>query len=242
MNEIITIASSTWMNVLRMKVVYFLVACVWVLVACAINYDVLSLGLHKELMVDVSLVLNAVAAMLVVVSLTFDIPKEIREGIASTLLSKPLGRYKYLIGKMIGCFVTGFVICGLIAVGSFVIFRIFNLEIVREMFQTQLLVILSLIPMSAIGVLFAVIFPEVLSPILTVLFVWFAYSTRALDSIPVLYGGLLPDFELFNFRSVAVYHTVIPWSYVGLVTLWGICYAAFAISLASLIFERQDIK
>jgi len=43
MNEIITIASSTWKNVLRMKVVNFLIFCVLVLVGSAYNYDVLSM-------------------------------------------------------------------------------------------------------------------------------------------------------------------------------------------------------
>ena len=157
MNEIITIASSTWKNVLRMKVVYFLIFCALVLVGSAYNYDVLSMGLQKELMIDVSLVLNSIAAMLVVISLTFEIPKELREGVASTLLSKPLGRFQYLFGKMIGCIV----ICALIAVGSFVIFNVaFGDRISVSMLQTQLLVILAMIPMSAIGVLSPRSFPK----------------------------------------------------------------------------------
>lgn len=243
MNEIITIASGTWKNVLRMKVVYFLILCALVLVASSINYDVLSMGLQKELMIDVSLVLNSIAAMLVVISLTFEIPKELREGVASTLLSKPLGRFQYLIGKMFGCIVTGAVICALIAVGSFFIFNMsFGERIGVTMFQTHLLVILALIPMSALGVLFAVLLPEVIAPIITVVVVWFAFSTKFLAGIPVLYGGILPDLDLFNFRANAVYQVQIPWMYVLLVTLWGICYAAFALSLASIVFERKDIK
>lgn len=243
MNEIITIASGTWKNVLRMKVVYFLILCALVLVASAVNYDVLSMGLQKELMIDVSLVLNSIAAMLVVISLTFEIPKELREGVASTLLSKPLGRFQYLLGKMCGCVVTGAVICALIAVGSFIVFNIsFGERIGVTMFQTHLLVILALIPMSALGVLFAVLLPEVIAPIITVVVVWFAFSTKILASVPVLYGGILPDLDLFNFRANAVYQVNIPWMYVLLVTLWGICYAAFALSIASIVFERKDIK
>lgn len=243
MNEIITIASGTWKNVLRMKVVYFLIFCALVLVGSAYNYDVLSMGLQKELMIDVSLVLNSIAAMLVVISLTFEIPRELREGVASTLLSKPLGRFQYLFGKMIGCVVTGAVICALIAAGSFVIFHVaFGDRITVSMFQTQLLVILAMVPMSAIGVLFATVLPEVLAPILTVVAVWFAFSTRILAGFWGLYGGILPDLDLFNFRANAVYQIQIPWMYVLLVTLWGICYAAFALSLASIVFERKDIK
>ena len=110
------------------------------------------------------------------------------------------------------------------------------------MFQTHLLVILALIPMSALGVLFAVLLPEVIAPIITVVVVWFAFSTKVLAGIPVLYGGILPDLDLFNFRANAVYQVQIPWMYILLVTLWGICYAAFALSIASIVFERKDIK
>ena len=243
MNEIITIASGTWKNVLRMKVVYFLIFCALVLVASAINYDVLSMGLHKELMIDVALVLNSIAALLVVISLTFEIPKELREGVASTLLAKPLGRFQYLLGKMIGCVVTGAVICFLIAIGSFIVFNIsFAQRIDVTMFQSHLLIILALIPMSALGVLFAVLLPEVIAPIITVVVVWFAFSTKFLSNIWGLYGGILPDLDLFNFKANAVYQVSIPWMYILLVTVWGICYAAFALSLASIIFERKDIK
>ena len=53
-------------------------------------------------MIDVSLALNAVAAALVVISITFEIPRELRQGVASTLLTKSLGRTQYLAGKLIG--------------------------------------------------------------------------------------------------------------------------------------------
>ena len=92
------------------------------------------------------------------------------------------------------------------------------------------------------AVLFAVALPEIVAPIVTVLVIWFSHSMGLLSNLPVIYGGILPDLELFNFKASAVYQTVIPWSYVVLVTLWGICYAVFAASLASLIFSRKDIR
>lgn len=242
MNELFAIAGSTWRNVLRLKVVYFLVFCVWVLVACALNYDVLSLGLEKELLIDASLMLNTVTAVLIVLSMTFEIPRELKEGVASTMLTKPLGRTNYLVGKMLGNIVVGFVLCALVAAGSFLIFRVSYSETIGQaMLQSQIMVILSVIPMSALAVLFAVLLPEVVAPVVTVLVIWFSYSVGILN-IPVICGGILPDLELFNFKASAVYKTVIPWSYVVLVALWGICYAIFIAALASLVFSRKDIK
>ncbi len=243
MSEIFAIAGSTWRNVLRMKVVYFLIACVWILVACALNYDVLSLGLEKNLLIDASLMLNTLTAVLVVVSITFEIARELKDGVASSMLSKPLGRTHYLMGKVLGNIVVGVVLCFLVAAGSLAILRLSHPDPVSMMMlQSQLLVILSVIPMSALAVLFAVVLPEVVAPVVTALVVWFAFSTGLLGDIPVLYGGILPDLDLFNLKGCAVYDISVPWSYIGLTAAWGVCYAVFAASLASLIFSRKDIR
>lgn len=243
MSEIMAIASGTWKNILRMKVVYFLVFCVWVLVGIASMYEVLTLGYQKPLMIDVALVLNGIAAALVVLSVTFEVPRELRQGVAATLLTKSLGRTQYLAGKMIGICVAGFVICALIAAGSFLIYsQSFSERIAATMLQAQLMVILSIIPMSAVAVFFATLFPEVVAPVLTILVIWFAYSTGVLSNIPVLYGGILPNLDFFNFKSHAVYLDPIPGTYILYATAWGICYAVFLLMFTSFFFKAKDIK
>lgn len=244
MSEIIAIASGTWKNMLRMKVVYFLIVCVWILVGIARLYETLTIGYHKPLMVDVSLVLNAIASVLVALSVTFDIPRELRQGVAATLLTKSLGRTQYLIGKAIGVCIAGFVICILIAAGSFLIYsQVFHETIAATMYQAQILLIVSIIPMSAIAVFFATLFPEVVAPVLTILAIWFAYSTGVLANIPILYGGILPNLDFFNIRSYAVYTSVnVPGSYMLLATIWGLAYALFLLMLTSFFFKVKDIK
>lgn len=243
MNEIMAIASSTWQRVLRMRSVYFLILCVFILIGSALNYDVLSMNEHKALTIDISLALNTVAMILMVVSMSFEIPRELREGVASTLLSKPLGRTEYLAGKMIGTAITGLVISAIIAAGSVIIIKIaFTEQTALSMLQSHILVGLSVIPMSAIGVLFSIIIPEMITPIITVIAIWFAFSTKALSGIKLLYGGILPDLDFFNLKALAVYGEKIPWEYVGMALLWGIVYSIFVVSLASLIFRYKDIK
>ena len=243
MGEIIAIASGTWKNILRMKVVYFLIFCVWILVGIANMYEILTIGYHKPLMMDVSLVLNAIAASLTVLSVTFEIPRELRQGVAATLLTKSLGRTQYLVGKAVGICVAGAVICTLIAAGSFVIYsQTFAVTIASSMLKAQLMLIISIIPMSAMAVFFATIFPEVVAPVLTILAIWFAYSTGMFAHIPVLYGGILPNLDFFNFKSHAVYLGPIPGFYMLLATLWGIAYALFLLMLTSFFFKAKDIK
>ena len=243
MNEVMAIAEGTWRRILRMRVVYFLIACVVVLIGSAVNYDILSMGEHRMLMIDVSLVLNTVAAVLVAISLTFEIPKELREGVASTLLTKPLGRTQYLVGKMVGTAITGIVINFLIAFGFCIIFSMaFDERIAPSMIQGHLLIMASMIPMSAIAVLFSVIIPEMIAALVTAVVIWFSFSTPSISKMTLLYGGILPDLNLFNLKSLAVYGSTIYWGYIFLAILWGASYAVFVTALSSLIFRYKDLK
>lgn len=243
MNEIMAIAEGTWRRILRMRVVYFLIISVLIIIGSAVNYDVLSMGEEKAFMIDISLMLNTVAAVLVAISLSFEIPKELREGVASTLLTKPLGRTQYLIGKLIGTAVTGIVITGLIAVGFFFIYSFaFDDKIINSMFQGHLLVMASVVPMSAVALLFSVFIPEMLAALITALVIWFSFSTNQISGLKIFYGGILPDLNLFNLKAMAVYGTSIHWDYILLATLWGIVFSIFAAALASLIFGFKDLK
>ncbi len=243
-NEIMAVAGGTWHRVLRMRVVYVLIICVLALIGSAYRYDVLSLGQHKELMVDVSLLLNTVAAILVAISITFEISKELREGVTTTLLSKSLGRTQYLVGKLIGISIAGLVVTGLIAIGFILIFGSFFEQIGQTMLLGHLLVMASVIPMSAIAILFAVVLPESIAAIVTVIVIWFAHATPALAKIKILYGGIIPDLNLFNMKAEAAYNIFggISWMYLILALVWGIVYSIFATSLASLIFGFKDLK
>ena len=241
MSEIMAIASGTWQRILRMQVVYFLILCVLILIGSAYRYDILSLGMHKELMVDVSLLLNAIAAILIAVSITFEIPRELREGVASTLLSKPLGRTQYIVGKLVGISIAGIIICTIIAIGFCIIFGAAFEKVAVSMIQGHILILASVIPMSAVAVFFSVLLPDSLAAVLTALVIWFGHSTSLIKT-PVLYGGILPDFNLFNMKSEAAYCLFINWGYLGGVTLWGISFAVFLTAISSLIFNRQDIK
>ena len=108
----------------------------------------------------------------------------------------------------------------------------------------HLLVMASVIPMSAIAILFAVVLPESIAAIVTVIVIWFAHSTPALAKIKILYGGIIPDLNLFNMKAEAAYNIFggISWMYLILALVWGIVYSIFATSLASLIFGFKDLK
>ena len=159
-------------------------------------------------------------------------------------MSKSLGRTQYLIGKLIGISVAGIVITGLIAVGFGLIFSSAFDKIAQPMIIGHLLVMVSVIPMSAMAILFAVLLPESVAAIVTAIAIWFAHSTDAIAQVKVIYGGILPDLNLFNLKAEAAYSYVggVSWVYLVLVLAWGIVYSIFTTSLAGIIFGNKDLK
>ena len=243
MRDVLTIAESTWKNILKMKVVYFLILCVWILVGCMNRYGEISMDRHRELMLDMSLLLNQIAVILCVLSLTFDIPRELREGIAAAFLTKSLGRTKYLLGKFIGVCIVATVVCTLIASGTYVIYiNCFpGFPLLMTYAKIQSLILMSAVPMAAICVFFALILPEMAAPVISLLGIWFSYQTGKLH-IPVISGGILPNLDFFNLREHVIYHADIPWSYLLCAALWGLAFALFLMMLSGIIFQFKDIK
>ncbi len=243
MDRIMAVAGGTWRRILRMPVVYFLVLCVVALVGSAYRYNMLSLGMHKTIMMDTSLALNTLAAILVAISITFEIPRELRSGVATTLLAKPLGRTQYLVGKLVGISIAGLVITGMIGVGFCLVFITAFDRVAMSMVQGHLLVMGSVIPMCAVGVLFSVVAPDPLAAVLTALVIWFGHSTAAvLGGIPVLYGGITPDFNIFNLKAESAHEVAISWWYILLATLWGVSFAVSVLVVSSSFFSRKDLR
>ena len=60
--------------------------------------------------------------------------------------------------------------------------------------------------------------------------------------VKVIYGGVIPDFGLFNMRMEAAHAVGIAWSYVILAVVWGAVYSIGVVALASLLFNRRDLK
>ncbi|MEM2915682.1 MAG: hypothetical protein QXH91_09850, partial [Candidatus Bathyarchaeia archaeon] len=125
MREIMAVAESVWRRILGLKVVYFLIGCGILLTWITVLYKYLMAFQEQMLMIDVSLVVTAIAGLLCVLVVTFDVPGELREGAATTLLSKPLGRTQYLLGKFLGITIVGIVVTGILTIGFCILYLVY---------------------------------------------------------------------------------------------------------------------
>lgn len=242
MSEILAIANSIWRRVMRMPVVYFLVGCCLVIIAAMNMYGTLTMNEHRALMVDMSMLLSAIAGFLAALTVAFDVPREIRTGAAASLLTKPLGRTHYLIGKLLGTCAVAVVITSILSAGACFVYKMCFDEMPVALVQGHALSVVSVIPMVAFALLFSTFLSETVAAILTLAAIWLGFSLSKLSGIPLVYGGVLPDMNLFNLRAETSYGLLIGWSYVFLATVWGLLYSIALTALASIIFSRRDIK
>ncbi len=241
MSEILAIAKSVWLRILRMPVTYFLLFCGLAIIAAMNLYGTLTMDRHAHLMTSISMLIAALAGFLAALTVAFDVPRELKDGVASNLLSKPLGRSQYLIGKLLGTGGVAAVVTGIISLGFLAVYRISFGEMTAGMIQAHVLTVISVFPITAMALLFATFLNGIMAPVLTAVVTWLGYSATGLANIPVLYGGILPDLNLFNMRAEAAHGMAIGWEYVGLALAFGIAYCVVVTAAATLVFQTRDI-
>jgi ABC-type transport system involved in multi-copper enzyme maturation permease subunit len=235
MDEIFAIASSLWKRLLGVRVVYFLTLCAISLIGITNMYDILMIGEAKALMVDTAMMLTTVAAILTVISLAFDIPKELQSGIASVLLSKPLGRTHYLIGKLVGISWVGIFITTLISIGFLIIFSISHGPPTASIVKGLLLIIFSVIPMAAIVLFFSSFLNEAVAATISTVTIWMGFSLAFLN------GYTIFDLSIFNMGAEAFYGYEISNFFVVKAAFSAILTAISLVCATSIIFNKRDL-
>ncbi|MCM8536641.1 MAG: ABC transporter permease [Lentisphaeraceae bacterium] len=236
MDETFAIASSLWKRLLGVRVVYFLTICAVSLIAITNMYDILMIGESRALMVDTGMMLTTIAAMLTVISLAFDIPKELQSGIASVLLAKPLGRTHYLMGKLIGVSWVGIFITSLISIGFVVIYSMSHGAPPAGLVKALFLIVISVIPMASIVLFFSSFLNEAVAATISTVFIWVGYSLASLN------GVTLFDLSLFSMGAEAFYNYEIPPSYLLKGVVSALLTAISIVCVTSFIFNKRDLQ
>lgn len=98
-----TIGGSTFTQLVRMKVFYFLLIFSAAVIAAALFFLSWSFEQELKLLKDVSLGAMAVfAGLFAIVAAAVLIPRDIEDRTLYTILAKPVPRFEYLLGKLLG--------------------------------------------------------------------------------------------------------------------------------------------
>lgn len=176
--------------------------------------------------------------------------KEIISGSVSMVLSKPISRATFLIGKYLGQIITQFfiiVIMGLIT--HFFILFFYDMNQGFVLFQTLTLIFFEVMVLTAVTYFFSVISGAMTSAILTLCWfcighLWDIFSS-ALERKDFIswktIRTLIPNLEVFNMKDLASYSISISSTEIGYAFLYAFCCIVFYLILGCFFFEQKDI-
>jgi Cu-processing system permease protein len=249
------IAHSTFREAVRDRVLAGLLVAGLVLLLLTRAGSGLAMGEDLRLTVDLGLssvsLLGLMAILLVGTSL---VAKEIERRTIFNLLSRPLARPVYLVGKWAGLSAALAAVAAVLggALATLVL-MLGRPDHVPAILQATLLATLELSVLTSLAVLFSALSTPVLSALYTLGFFlagqWCDDLRRFAESLPAgarqllqFAADVLPNLPLFNMRSLAAAGEPTSWVHLGLATGYAALYVGCVLALASAAFESRDFR
>ncbi len=248
------VARNTFREAVRDRVLYLFVGFAVVVLVGSKLFGLLTVGDEAKVILDLGLAGIQFAAMLIAVFMSLIlIGREIERQTVVTVLSKPVRRSEFLVGKYVG--LVAVVLVNLVAMAVLLVLLAwaYGGRWVPMVFLGAAMTLVEMLVLSAFAVLFSVVTRPMLGSIMTLsVFVvghltqdlWLL--TRHLSGaiagwvVPAVYYAL-PNLERFNFKTEIVHGLQIPWSAVAWSVVYGGAYATLVLVIACWRFERKDL-
>ena len=253
--KILAISLNTFRETIRQKILYTLLICSIIFIFAAYFIGDLTLTDQLKIVKDMGLasisIFGTLMAIFIGISLVWS---EIDRKTAYTIISKPIERWHFLLGKYLGLLLA-------IAVNIGIMFLTFTAVVLlmEHTFHVMLLkalflIFIELAIITSIALLFSTFTTPTLSAAFTVGFFIIGHFLPTLQYLAdnsrsqvtrvflnVLYC-FLPNLENFNIKGEATYNLPISNLYLLYATIYGLCYMAIPFVLAAAIFSRRDLK
>jgi ABC-type transport system involved in multi-copper enzyme maturation permease subunit len=249
------IARNTFREAMRDRLLAGVIAAGAVFLAGTQLLGPLAMGEGRRLTIDLGLSgISWLGLMVVLLVGTSLVAKELERRTIFNLLSRPISRPSYLVGKWAGLSATLWAVTLCVGLGLGVLLAVRgDGRFVPGVLQAVVLAGLELTVMTSIAVMCSALSTPVLSALYTLGFYivgqW-SYDLRLLaDKAPGALHGLLgiianlaPNLPLFNARTVAAAGHLTSWEHLGFAFAYAVVYSAGVLGLAAAAFESRDFK
>ncbi|HZI06262.1 MAG TPA: ABC transporter permease [Archangium sp.] len=214
-----------------------------------------TVGTFDRVITDVGL--GALSLMLVLLAIFLSsglISREIERRTIFLMVSKPLSRGAFLVGRLMGNMLTVTVLQGLMAALFFVMMRFYDSPISQAHLAAVGMLWFELWVLSAVGFLMSSFSSQMVSAFVTVS-VYFAghlssdiyalaskSQSEAIQVVGKAVYYVLPDLSRFNYRPHATYYVNVAANELGSAALYGMAYTSVLVALAVLLFNRRDFR
>jgi ABC-type transport system involved in multi-copper enzyme maturation permease subunit len=251
------ITLNTFREAIRDRVLYNLIVFVLLLVASAPLFGQISIGLERLILVNVGL--SSISLFGVIIAIFIGIglvSKEIEKKTLYTILSRPVRRWEFIVGKYFGLLLTLVVNTALMTVGFYIALLVTAHGLSHNdalLLVAIYFIVLQFMIMVALTLLFSTFSTPIFSAIFAFAFFvigtfgedlknFAAMSQGAARVVATAIAYVVPNFASLNVISQAAHDMPIAGGLVLMNTLYAILYSAAVTAAAVLVFERRNLK
>ncbi len=254
MKKMWLIGLNTFRESMRKKTLYIILIFALIVIGASKLFSFLTAEEELKMIKDVSFsAIEFFGALIAIFGALAAISTEIERRTIYTLLTKPIRRSDFVIGKFFGVsliLLVNFVLTSLFFIGL-LIFKKSMPDI--EIFKTLILIFFELILIGgitlALGTFTTDAFNIICSFFLYIVGHLTSYGKEMVERAEnVVVAGLadmlytlVPNYENFNIRDKIVVGISVSWGYIGYTILYGILYICIALLIALYFFEKREI-
>ncbi|MCP3984698.1 MAG: ABC transporter permease [bacterium] len=255
LSVIAVLAGHTLRDAIRNKVLYVLLMFALLMIGMGMLLATLSYVERDRILQDVALssirLFGAAIAIFIGVGL---VHREIDRRTIFTILSKPVSRADFLVGKYLGLVATLWLMLAAMSIGFVGVSLVADAPIGPSTFAALGAVGLELAVLVAIATLFSCFATPFLAGCYSLGFYLIGHITRDLRAIGEASDSemmrtatawlhrILPDLESFNWTIEAVHQLPISTSEFAWAAVMGVAWCVAFLTVASLVFERRDLR
>jgi ABC-type transport system involved in multi-copper enzyme maturation permease subunit len=256
-SRLTAITLNTFREAIRDRVLYNLILFVLLLVASAPLFGQISIGMERLVLVNVGLSSISLFGVIIAIFLGIGlVSKEIEKKTLYTILSRPVRRWEFIVGKYLGLIMTLVVNTALMTAGFYIALMVTSHALHKTdglLLVAIYFTVLQFLIVTALTVLFSTFSSPIFSAIFAfALFVigtfaedlknFAAISKGATKLLATAIAYLMPNFASLNVIAQAAHDQGVSGRLILFNTLYALLYSASAVAAAVLIFERRNLK
>jgi Cu-processing system permease protein len=253
--RILTIAQMAFTETVRDKILYSILVFALAMIGSSTILVTLSVGGEGRIVKNLGLACITLFGLFIAVFIGINlVSREIERRTIFSLLSKPVRRAEFLVGKFLGLGLTLAVNLGIMAAGLMVLAWALEDHWTPRILLAAGFTLVELLVLTATAILFSTFSTPTLSAIYTLLVFAIGRLSADLMAFATQFGGaslkavavglyyLLPNLSRFNLSGAVANNLPLDSGALVLTAIYGAFYAAALLSIAVTVFQRRDFR
>lgn len=257
MSRLSAIATNTFREAVRDRVLYNLIVFALLMIGASVLLGQITIGVQRQLLINLGLTAISIFGVLIAIFIGIGlVSKEIDKRTLYTVLTRPVHRWEFILGKFFGLVGTLAVNALFMTIGFFAALLYLMHHLVRAdlyILVAIFFILLQFMMVTAVALLFSAFSTPIESAVLTfAVFVVGSFSedlrgfagsaTGSTHYLTVGMSYVIPNFSALNVIMSVAHDKPVDAHLILFNTLYAVLYSGAVLCAATIIFQNRNMK